>query len=43
MNEDDRNNLKKQVEDCKPMALIDEHTDEVRLFKVLQQSAILFL
>lgn len=28
MNEDDRNNLKKQVEDCKPMALIDEHTDE---------------
>ncbi|VDL78804.1 unnamed protein product [Nippostrongylus brasiliensis] len=28
MNDDDREKLAKQVEDCKPLALIDEHTDE---------------
>ncbi|KAK6730961.1 hypothetical protein RB195_007435 [Necator americanus] len=28
MNEDDRDQLKKQIEECKPFALIDEHSDE---------------
>ncbi|KAL6732454.1 hypothetical protein Aduo_003214 [Ancylostoma duodenale] len=28
MNEEDRQQLAKQVEECKPMALIDEHSDE---------------